>query len=305
MVTFVGGSALRCARPSRRIGGGCRESGRAREFKMTETLHPYRHSSPVLKKHTEGAGPATSLIDYFGGVSVIHLRERIDRYAPLVKELQRIGISIDHPKVIIQEHPNPTSANGFPSIGVYSNFLKHLQILKDAMRNGLESVLILEDDAIFSRKMIKQQAELVATLSKYKWGMCHLGHTLSSEINNLPPGLVPYTGPFGCTHCYAVHHRAMPRLIDFLERTMTNDASNPEGARMYMDGAFTHFRRFNPDIQVLVANPCLSAQRGSPSSIAERRWYDSIKCVAPVVAALRVSRDELWRWTGASLTAFR
>jgi hypothetical protein len=67
---------------------------------------------------------------------------------------------------------------------------------------------------------------------------------------------------------------------------------------VYIDAAYTLFRKFNPDIVALVANPVLSVQRGSPSSLVRGRWYDRVPLMRPAAMAGRSSRDEAWRWTG-------
>ena len=128
--------------------------------------------------------------------------------------------------------------------------------------------------------------------------MCFFGHTLNEELHDYERGLPRYTDFFGWSHCYAVHGSILPRLISFLERIITNDPSNPEGGKIYLDGAFNHFRRFNPDVEVLVANPVLSVQRGSPSSLGSQKPYDKITFLRPLVNLMRVVRDESWRQTG-------
>ena len=43
----------------------------------------------------------------------------------------------------------PETSNGFASRSVYGSFLSHLEIIGSAYRDGLDTVWILEDDAIF------------------------------------------------------------------------------------------------------------------------------------------------------------
>jgi hypothetical protein len=79
-------------------------------------------------------------------------------------------------------------------------------------------------------------------------------------------GLIPPTADFFWAHCYAVHARVLPRLIAYLERATILPSGHPEGGKLYIDGEFTLFRRFNPDVVTLVANPRLSIQKGRFSS---------------------------------------
>jgi glycosyl transferase, family 25 len=238
------------------------------------------------------------LLDYFNRVSIIHLRERTDRYGPLVGELRRLGIEITDPRVSIPDAPKPKEANGLASRGVYGSFLSHLDILRTAREDKLQAVLVLEDDAIFSRRFVRDQQNIAKYLSEHEWDICYFGHTLTNELDTLAIGLPRYSGAFYWAHCYAVHARVLTRLIQYLEMTLERPPGHPLGGKMYIDGAYTLFRKLNPDVVSLVANPVLSVQRGSQSSLAGERWYDRQVVARPVAKAARAMRDECWRWTG-------
>lgn len=237
------------------------------------------------------------LLDYFDRIEIIHLPERADRLALLKHELATLGMSIDGCKVRIPFAPRPADANGFPSRGVYGNFLSHLSIVRTARDDGLRNVLVLEDDAIFSRRMVKTQAHLVATLQNAPWDMCFFGHSLKRELAGYPKGLVAHPAGFIWAHCYAVNASVFDRLIAYLEMTMVLEPGDPQGARMYIDGAFSMFRQRHPEVVALVSNPVLSVQRGSPSSIADTGWYRSLAPLAPLIGLARRARDQYWRLT--------
>lgn len=239
-----------------------------------------------------------TLLDYFDRISIVHLMERADRYNALIHELARMGIPISHPKVSIPDAPKPASADGFPSKGIYGNFLSHLEILKSAQRDKLRSLWVLEDDAIFSHRFVREQDKIVEFLGRDTWDMCYFGHTLTTELKSLPTGLPRFSGPFYWAHCYAVNGRLLPRLIGYLEETFHRPHGDPLGSRMYIDAAYTLFRKFNPDVVSLVANPVLSVQRGSPSSLVGGHWYDRNLLALPAVNLARAMRDECWRRTG-------
>jgi glycosyl transferase, family 25 len=238
------------------------------------------------------------LIDYFERLYIIHLPERTDRYQALSHELAAIGIDITGPKVQLPPPPRPQEANGFPSIGVYSNFIRHLGILKECLKDGVERVWILEDDAIFRRRLRQEveQDKLIQRLEQNDWDLCYLGHAIEQDaLQTYPTGLVPFKGEFLWAHCYCVHARVLPQLVQYFEETLLNPPGHPRGGRLYIDGAFNLFRRFHPDVVTLVSNPNLSSQKGSPSSLANRSWYDRTGAAKPLVTASRLIRDELWR----------
>ena len=173
--------------------------------------------------------------------------------------------------------------------------MSHLSILKEALADGLETVLVLEDDAIFSRRMVRQQSKLIDTLQNNAWDLCFFGHSLKDELRGCPTGLVPHRANFMWAHCYAVHKPALAELVAYLELTMTLPPHDPRGSHMYIDGALSLFRNRHPDIVTLVSNPVLSVQKGSPSSIAGAGWYAAAGAMRPLVDLLRAARDQWWR----------
>jgi hypothetical protein len=234
---------------------------------------------------------------YFDRICIIHLPERNDRYVALERELQALGVDIDGDKVRIPHAPRPSDANQFPSRGVYGNFLSHLGILKESLHDKLGNVLVLEDDAIFSRRMVRDQAAMVHTLQTTDWDLCFFGHSLKRELEGCEPGLVPHRAAFKWAHCYAVHARVLPKLIEYCEQTMTLPPGDPRGARMYIDGVFNVFRERHPEVVTLVGNPALSVQKGSPSNIAGTGWHADRRWASPLINLGRAARDQWWRLT--------
>lgn len=242
-----------------------------------------------------------TLVEFFDRTCIINLPERPDRLKLIRKELRRCGGEQHPEKVQVPFAPKPEDANGFKSRGVYGSYLSHYNILQDALRDGLETVWVLEDDATFCHRMVRKQDWIIERLRAEPWDMCFLGHSLTRELDGMPRGLVHHSAPFRWCHCYAVHARVFTRLLAYLEQNIQNPPGDPRGGKMYIDGAYNLFRRFNSDVVSLVANPALSVQRGSVSSLVSGRWYDRSRLFTPVIAAARSARDELWRWTGIHL----
>jgi glycosyl transferase family 25 len=236
-----------------------------------------------------------TLYDYFDRIAIIHLPNRRDRFQALTIELRDMGIDIRQSKIQIPHAPVPNDWSGWPSRGVYGNFLSHLGILKQALRDGLKTVWVLEDDAIFSRRMRREQQVLVEKLKEREWDMCFFGHSLNRELSEHPTGFVRPPADFIWAHCYAVHARVLPRLVAYMEQALVLPAHHPEGSRLYIDGAFTLFRRSNPDVVALVYNPALSIQKGSPSSLNDPNWFDTMAVTRPLVSLARRARDYWWR----------
>jgi glycosyl transferase, family 25 len=243
---------------------------------------------------------AGNFFQYFDRVAIVHLPTRTDRFLALSKELSRAGFDINDPKVVIPPAPTPDEANGFPSRGVYGNFLSHLGILEQAFNDNLETVLVLEDDAIFSRTFISKQSTIADNLESNRWDQFFLGHSISGRLPPSQSGIVRFSGGFVWSHCYAIHRRIMPRMIEYFRKTIARPAGHPEGAKMYIDGAHTLFRRLNPDIICLVSSPCMSVQKGSPSNLNASLWYDRNRTFRRTADLVRNLRDDFWRrgWIG-------
>jgi glycosyl transferase, family 25 len=234
------------------------------------------------------------ILDYFDRLAIIHLSDRDDRLRALTRELSKIGIDIDSPKVTIPNPPMPETPNGFHSRGVYGSFLSHLEIIEKAYRDGLDTVLVLEDDAIFSRRFRSQQQLISNHLRDHEWDLCFIGHSVLKELPHSATGLLRFSGPFIWAHSYAVHRRVMPRLIEYLRQNEERETGHPEGGKMYIDAAFFLFRQLNPDVICIVSSPCLSVQKGSPSSLNPTR-YGKDSGPRFLLNLGRAMRDECWR----------
>jgi len=235
------------------------------------------------------------ILDYFDRVAIIHLPDREDRFRALRSELSRIGIDIHHPKVCIPEPPMPQDANGYHSRGVFGSFLSHLEILEAAYRDGLETVWVLEDDAIFNRRFRIEQTQVAESLRNNQWDMFFVGHTVHEELPNSPTSLLRFSGPFIWAHSYAVHRRILPRLIEFLHQTMERPVGHPDGGKLYIDAAYFFFRQFNPEVICIISSPCYSVQKGSRSSLNSGPWFERNSATRFMANLARAIRDEGWR----------
>jgi GR25 family glycosyltransferase involved in LPS biosynthesis len=234
------------------------------------------------------------LFDYVDRLAIIHLPERDDRLRALTRELSGIGIDIRSVKVDVPRPPRPETPGGFTSRGVHGNFLSHLEIIENAYRDGLDTVWVLEDDAIFSRTFQSRQTGIATCLRENDWDLCFIGHSVWKELPDSPTGLLRFSGPFVWAHSYLVHRRIMPRLIEYLRHSMEREPGDPQGGKIYIDAAFFFFRQFNPDVICIVSSPCLSIQKGSSSSLSPGR-YDRHSGARVLLNLIRSLRDELWR----------
>jgi glycosyl transferase family 25 len=83
--------------------------------------------------------------------------------------------------------------------------------------------------------------------------------------------------------------------VAYLEQAVVLPAHHPVGSRLYIDAAFTLFRRLNPDVVTFVYNPALSIQKGCTSSLNDPKWYDTVPVTRPLVSLARRARDHWWK----------
>ena len=236
-----------------------------------------------------------SFRDFLDRVYIINLPEFEDRRRATWQELIDLGFQPDDPKVEIPYAPRPADPNSFPSRGIHGNFLSHLSILKDAREHRYKRIMVLEDDAIFSRRMARTQTQITAKLESGPWDLCFLGHSANRELTGMPEGLVRSQAEFMWMHCFLVNHTVYDRVIAYFEETLERPPGDPLGGRLYIDGAYNLFRRFNPDVVSYIHNPMISMQRGGPSSLGNRRWYEVLPGAEPVLRKARALRDEAWK----------
>lgn len=239
----------------------------------------------------------TPFSDFFDYLAVINLPSRPDRLRSVRAEMAALGIApdrLDRPDAPVMEEDG-----GFPSRGVYGNFLSHLAILREAARRGARNVLVLEDDAIFSRRARNRsaQAACLDQLAGHDWGLWHLGHGLSAARRPAQKGIVASAEPFIGAHAYCVRREALDELIDWLETVAGRDAGHPEGGKMYIDGALNHYRASVASRACLISNPTLSIQKGSDSDLGVPKSHIFRHTGKGMLSLLRRSRDEIWRWT--------
>lgn len=226
--------------------------------------------------------------DFFERTYVINLPERVDRRKEMIHELDKAGLSLTPNKIEIFPAIRPESAENFPSISIRGCFSSHLRILKQAKRDGLANVLVMEDDLTIAKKFVPNQSAIVEQLSQSDWGFVYLGHR--QEVSkDTPVKLQPFPANewILTTHFYGVNSTIFDRLINFLEESQRRPADHPQGGATYPDWAYSYFRAQNPDVVTLIAAPNLGWQRSSRSDLHGTAWYDTTPVVRDLVGVAR------------------
>lgn len=228
------------------------------------------------------------LSDAFDLIRVINLPDRKDRYRELMQQFKVLGLKLIPGRVEVYAATRPTKLAGFPNLGSHGCFLSHLEILRDALTRGVESVLIMEDDCEVLPEDVAAIGEIAVSLKNRTWGFCYLGHVepLPELKEGSEPRLVEFAGPLKTTHLYGVHKSVLPPLVAYLEDCLVRPPGDPIGGPMHVDGAFSLFRAAHPEFLTLIAQPALASQRASRSDITFR----SFEQVPGLKQAMNVAR---------------
>jgi glycosyl transferase, family 25 len=262
----------------------------------SETPHQPDFFTPITP--VDPAMPAP-LSQYFDRIYVLNLPERLDRRRDMLQELAQVGVSAETTNLEVFAATKPTDADDFPSIGARGCFLSHLGILKAAHQAQLNRFLILEDDLAFSRFFVQHQTTILAQLDQQPWHIAYFGHVLPLD----PPvgqSFVwqPSQVHLQTTHFLAIKGDMLGQLIDFLDVVLSRPAGHPLGGPMHVDGAYSTFREQHPQVQTLVANPCLGFQRSSASDVAGLKWFDRLPGLQQAVAVSRQVQTQLRKRRG-------
>jgi glycosyl transferase, family 25 len=218
-----------------------------------------------------------ALVDLFDHIYIINLIERRDRRRELERELQRIAVDILAPKVRFFPATKPDAPGGFPSVGARGCFLSHLGVLDDAVERGFRRILILEDDLDFVADFNRRSPPVLGALAEREWAVFYGGYRARRQADRTGmPGLatLPASEGIETTHFIAFQGDSIAAVSRYLKAILARPPGDPQGGPMHVDGAYSWFRKDNPQLVTLLADPELGYQRPSRSDIYPARWYD-------------------------------
>jgi glycosyl transferase, family 25 len=235
------------------------------------------------------------LIDFFERVYIVNLPERSDRRREMEAELQRVGLSVDGRHIRYFRAIRPDSAGLFPSLGSRGCFMSHLEIMREASRDGLDNVLVMEDDLSLATSLAQSQPEMLARLQQGDWDFAYIGHVEDTPSAGLQPAWHESQVPMATTHFYGLNRAAIASVLEHLEACLTRLPGHPEGSPMHVDGAYSLFRMRHPQVKTLMAVPSLGGQRSSRSDIYPNKWYDRTPVLQQMAGLARGGKNWLGR----------
>lgn len=229
----------------------------------------------------------------FDAIFIVNLATRDDRRREMAEQLGLIGLGLDTAPVRLFEAVRPDDPGEWPSIGARGCFLSHLGILQAAKAEGLGHILILEDDVDWSPGFLTHADACLTALEAGDWDFVHGGLEEVREATLPAFEHVPPETGLRLTHFIALGAGTVPRAEAYLSTMAARKGGDPQGGPMHVDGAYSWFRKDNPDIRAHIFQPAIARQRASRTDIHELGWLDRTPVVSSLVGRARRLRNKL------------
>ncbi|MFK7911693.1 MAG: glycosyltransferase family 25 protein [Akkermansiaceae bacterium] len=218
------------------------------------------------------------LLKHFDRIVVISLPDRSDRREKLLANLTACGLATEDD--ITWFDAVDGRVENIPSWwetgpGAWGCRFSQLNVIQQAQRDGLESVLIIEDDAVFHPRA-GEWLDATMPLLPADWGQFFLGgQHMKSPIATGHPMLVRANGTTR-THAYAVNQRAYQLIID----QVANDEEYKKRPGWHVDHQFGYCQ-INGYWKAYAPTWWMAGQDEGESNIVRsnfgRRWWQEGK----------------------------
>lgn len=202
-------------------------------------------------------------LDAFGRIVCINLDERQDRWARVQQATAALldGVCLERFSAIKPDLAQDPVHNGRAGC-----LLSHRRVIEQAYRDGLESVLVFEDDLDFDHQFDARIQPTLETLRRTEWDVFYLGMTPKAPLLPAGEGLVRTLGGT-TTHAIAYHRRVMPELLKQLpdETSVLRFLSRHKSVDRY------YWQHLAPRVNAYASSPLLVFQRDGFSNIQQAK----------------------------------
>ena len=211
--------------------------------------------------------------DHFTRTAVISLPARAERRAGLQGHLAACGIdpgSVSFVEACDGAREQPPEGWGAGG-GAWGCLQSHLRVLTTALEDGVESVLVLEDDVVFHPHTARVLPEFLRAVPS-GWSQIYLGGQHLKPARPAGSPLVVIPSNVNRTHAYAVSRAGLPAVISWLSRTQ--DFLRPGWHLDHQFGAAHQdalWPVFAPSWWLAGQNACASDICGS--TLPQRWWH--------------------------------
>jgi GR25 family glycosyltransferase involved in LPS biosynthesis len=167
-----------------------------------------------------------TLNDYFSKIYCINLDRRPDRYEQCLNEFKKLNVVVERVSAVdgnkfLKTELNSNSAH-------YGLILTNVNILKDAILNNYDNVLILEDDVNFVDDFYEKFEANISFLPN-DWDFLYLGGCILTSRRNVTV-ITKNCGHELCkikrnvivTHAVAINSKFYNILLEAISKEMTN-----------------------------------------------------------------------------------
>jgi len=161
-----------------------------------------------------------NLKQYFDRVVVINLKRRTDRLERLREALQECDWPFKQPRVFaaIDGHAVPMPKKFESGVGAWGCNCSHRQVMEEAIRDGVENLLILEDDVCFGKNFRREVEKFLRDVPD-DWDGLMIG---GQHLNKNGPRILVKPGIYRCVdcercHCYALRGKYLRKLCQRLK----------------------------------------------------------------------------------------
>ncbi len=166
------------------------------------------------------------------------------------------------------------------SAGAWGCLKSHIRVLEDALRDGVQSLLVLEDDCIWLPESARLAREFLGEVPA-DWGQIYFGGQLRAKF---PREALP--GKVAClrarsvhrTHAYAVARATLPSLLQHIQQASDyrRAAARKNGKKRHLDHQLEAAHQSGA-WPVYVPSYWLAGQRANYSVVRQReepeRWW--------------------------------
>lgn len=233
-----------------------------------------------------------NLIDCFDMTYIISLRDRQDRRIALQHGLNKMGWQLKKEQLEYYPVDRPADKGNFTSCGLRGCFESHTSIWKQAAKNNLRSVFIMEDDVKPLPLFKKHQQDIVNQITNnLDWDIIYFGY--EGEALKEQPAKVDPKAPLRMSvasmylaHCYALNGKILPHLIRFCDAIASRPDGHPDGGAMNLDAALWWYRNSQTGLRVWLASRVMAGQMASRSDITPKVW-DRLPALTPLIDIAR------------------
>lgn len=160
----------------------------------------------------------SKLLQYFGRIAVISLSHQGERRARVLRNLEETGLASSEDVTWMDavdgrvEKPPEWWDEGEGAWGCRQS---HLEVVRAAQRDGIESVLILEDDVVFHQRAGEWLSTIILRVPS-DWDLFYLGGQHWEKPEATDDAMILKGKSIHRAHAYVIHRRAFSSFIEIV-----------------------------------------------------------------------------------------